>query len=187
MWPVFQEGDLLHVETVTLSELRVGDCVTYRLNPGGALITHRIIAIHGKLMQTRGDACRSADDLPVTEQQLIGRVTGRFRLGSFKRTTGGIKGLLAGRFYCYAGRLDPHRSGRGGRFARFLRCLLQWMAIGVYRRGRVRGFGQAGQGSKHYWFAGQRSWARFDHERGCWLVPWPQSLLIDPNRLTSDI
>ena len=64
-----------------------------------------------------------------------------------------------------------------------LRSSLQWVAAGLYRRGTVREFGEGGQDSNCYWLSGQRPWARFDHALGGWVIPWPQSLVIDPARL----
>jgi hypothetical protein len=183
MWPVFQEGDLLEVRPVNLQELRVGDCLTYRLNDSETLVTHRVRAIRGGLILTHGDAFPWPDDLSVSEKQIVGRVIGRFRLGCFKQVQGGITGQLAGRFYHYAGRLDPQRDGRGGRAARLLRGSLQWLAAGLYRRGIVREFSSVERKGNRYWQVGQRPCASFDHAQGCWRVPWPQSLLIDPARL----
>ncbi len=183
MWPGLQEGDLLEVQPVSFTELRVGDCVTYHTKDDGTLITHRISAIRDTSVHTRGDASSWPDDPTVEEKQLVGRVIGRYRLGSLNRVQGGRKGQLAGVFYHYAGRLDPQRNSRGGRAACLLRGGLQWLANGFYRRGTVRQFGDVSKKSSRYWLVGQRPWASFNHTRGCWLVPWPQSLLIDPARL----
>ena len=183
MWPVFQEGDLLKVHPVALEELHVGDCITYRLQNCGTLVTHRVSAIHGESLVTRGDAFTWSDELSVNASQLIGRVCGRVRMGSLKQVRGGMNGRLAVGFYHYAGRIDPQRDARGGRAARRLRESLQWLAAGLYRRGTVREFADVGRENKCYWYVGQYPWASFDPVRGSWLVPWPQSLLIDPDRL----
>jgi hypothetical protein len=183
MWPVFQEGDLLEVHPVAFEELRVGDCITYRLQNCGTLVTHRVSAIHGENLVTRGDAFPWPDKLSVNASQLIGRVCGRFRMGSLKQVRGGMNGRLSGGFYHYAGRIDPQRDARGGRAARRLRESLRWLAAGLYRRGAVREFADVGRVNKCYWHVGQYPWASFDHTCNRWLVPWPQSLLIDPNRL----
>ena len=183
MWPTFQEGDLLRVQPVTLQTLHVGDCITYHSHDGEALITHRVIALHDGKIHTRGDAHPEPDDLIVNADQLVGRVTGRFRLGGLKSVRGGIAGRLWGGFYHYAGRLDPQRTGRGGRVARLVRNSLQWLAAGVYRQGTVQVFADIARENKSYWIIGKRPMASFDRKRGCWQVPWPQSLLIDPDRL----
>ncbi len=183
MWPVFQEGDLLEVQPTTLAQLQVGDCITYRSHPDGTLVTHRIFAMRDGILHTRGDAMPWPDDLSVTEQQLIGQIVGRYRLGSLQSVAGGVKGRIYGGFYHYVGRLDPQRGGRGGRVARMLRVGLQWLAAGLYRRGSVWQMKEVRSESNRFWLVGQRPWASFDHSRGSWRVPWPQSLLIDPARL----
>jgi hypothetical protein len=183
MWPAFQNGDLLEVQPLTLQELCVGDCITYRLNDCETLVTHRIITIHDGSIRTRGDALPWADDLSVNASQLVGQVIGCFRLGCLNQVRGGKQGRLLGGFYHYAGRLDPQRDARGGRIARLLRSSLQWLAAELYRRGTMLEFGCIDKGLSHYWHVGQRPWASFDHSQGYWQVPWPQSLLIDPNRL----
>jgi hypothetical protein len=183
MWPAFQEGDLLEVQPVVFAELRVGDCITYRLNDCETRITHRISDIRSGLLRTRGDASRWPDECSVSANQLVGRVTGRYRLGCLKAIPGGVKGRLLRGFYYYAGRLDPQRAARGGDAARLLRSRLQWLAASFYRRGTVREVGDNGEGFYRYWLIGQRPWARFESREKKWLVPWPQSLLIDPAKL----
>ena len=183
MWPGFQEGDLLEVQPTPLAQLQVGDCITYRSHPAGTLVTHRIFAMRDGILHTRGDAALWPDDLPVSEQQLVGRVIGRYRLGALQSVAGGVKGRIYGGFYHYVGRLDPQRGGRGGRAARLLRTGLQWLASWLYRRGRVEQFGEVRQEGRLFWLVGQRPWASLDLGQGRWWVPWPQSLLIDPARL----
>jgi len=183
MWPAFQEGDLLNIQPVTLHELHVGDCITYRSNDGDTLVTHRVIALRDGNILTRGDAHSEPDELMQDADQLVGRVIGRFRLGGLKSVHGGLIGRFSGEIYHYAGRLDPQRAGRGGRVARLVRNSLQWLAREFYRRGTVREFSYADRKSNSYWLIGQRPMASFDSLRRCWLVPWPLSLLIDPDRL----
>ena len=183
MWPASRKETLLEVQPATMERLHVGDCITYRLKGSGSLVTHRIIAIHDMSIITRGDASPCPDDLKVDTEQLVGRVIGRFRLGVYKPVRGGIKGQITGKFYRYAGRLDPQRDARGGRAARLLRSSLQWLAAAFYRCGTVHKFGKTADESNTYWLVGQHPLASFDHLHGDWRLPWPQSLLIDPARL----
>jgi len=183
MWPGFQEGDLLEVRPVVFAELRVGDCIVYHLNGSETRITHRIRDIRDGVIRTRGDAFRWPDEHSVSNKQLVGRVTSRYRLGGLKSIQGGVIGQLLGEVYYYAGRLDPQRAARGGRAARLLRSSLQWLVICLYRRGTVKAFGDNGEGLNRYWLIGQRPWAQFVYSEKTWLVPWPQSLLIDPAKL----
>lgn len=183
MWPVFQPGDLLEVEPVELAQLRAGDCIIYRDPEGDRLITHRVSRLHADAVETRGDAFGKPDDQWVVARQLVGRVIGRYRLGSRCLVRGALSGRMRGVVNFYVGRLDPQRTSRGGRLARRLRALLQRAAAGLYRRGTVRPFAGSGEQGGSYWLVGRRPWASYDPGRGAWVVPWPQSLLIDPARL----
>ena len=183
MWPCFQEGDLLDIQPVAFEELRVGDCITYRLNNCETHVTHRIRVIRNGIICTRGDAIPWPDELGVNADQLVGRVVGRYRLGHLKSIQGGVKGRLLGGIYLYAGRLDPQRAARGGYAARLLRGSMQWLATWFYQQGTVLEFGDTDGESTRYWLIGQRPWARFEDTEKNWLVPWPQSLLIDPAKL----
>ena len=183
MWPCFQEGDLLQIQPVVLAELRVGDCITYQLNNHETHITHRIKDIRDGIICTCGDALFKPDELGVSANQLVGRVVGRYRLGSLKTVQGGIKGRLLKGFYHYAGRLDPQRAARGGHAAQLLRGNLQWLAGWFYRHGKVQSFSDTDEEITRYWLIGRQPWARFEDVGNSWLVPWPQSLLIDPARL----
>lgn len=57
-------GSIAFEEVVPVSELRVGDIITYA-PPAGAspdhLVTHRIVAIHGDAFRTKGDAVPQRD------------------------------------------------------------------------------------------------------------------------------
>lgn len=57
-------GSVAVEEVVPVSDLRVGDIITYTPPPGSGvdhLVTHRIIAIHGDVLQTKGDAVPQQD------------------------------------------------------------------------------------------------------------------------------
>jgi hypothetical protein len=183
MWPVFQDGDLLKIQAVTLVELRVGDCITYRLNDQETYVTHRVKDLHDGIICTCGDAHPGHDELGVSASQLVGRVIGRYRLGRYKAVQGGITGRLLKGFYHYAGRLDPQRAARGGRAARLLRSRLQWLVGWFYQHGTVQTFTDSDGESSRYWLIGRKPWASFEEVEEKWRAPWPQSLLIDPARL----
>jgi len=183
MWPCLQEGDLLEIQPAGLERLRAGDCIIYRMNDCETRVTHRISDIHNGTIRTRGDALLKLDELGVSANQIVGRVVGRYRLGELKPVQGGVKGRFLKGFYHYAGRLDPQRAARGGRAARLLRGRLQWLAAWFYRHGTVQKFSDTDGERERYWFIGQRPWARFAYAEKSWLVPWPQSLLIDPAKL----
>lgn len=59
MTGTYDLGSIVYEEKVPVSDLRVGDVITY-VPPTESgidhLVTHRIVSIHGKTFQTRGDA-----------------------------------------------------------------------------------------------------------------------------------
>lgn len=59
MTGTYDLGTLVYEEAVPVANLRVGDVITYvpPVESGiGHLVTHRIVSIHGRTLQTRGDA-----------------------------------------------------------------------------------------------------------------------------------
>ncbi len=83
MEPEIPVGALLIAKQVEMGEIQERDIICYRSNEPGlgpAIITHRVVAVYqmpdGSIaLQTKGDANPTADPNPVTEKQIIGRVT----------------------------------------------------------------------------------------------------------------
>lgn len=69
MEPEFSEGDLIVVGREDTYELR--DIVVYQ--DGSSLVVHRIVAMDGDMVTTRGDA-NNADDEPIDISAIKGRV-----------------------------------------------------------------------------------------------------------------
>jgi hypothetical protein len=76
MWPLFRTCDWLRVEPAPPSSLRRGDIAVVETAHG--LVAHRVVAT--RPLVTRGDRMR-ADDLPVADEQLLGRVRAFRRWG----------------------------------------------------------------------------------------------------------
>lgn len=80
MKPHYGPGTLLIVKPVDADTLRTGDVVTYQLESGRPdVITHRIISVTAdqegnRLLLTKGDNNSAADDAPVTEVQIRGKL-----------------------------------------------------------------------------------------------------------------
>lgn len=75
-----EAGDLIFVSPAAPETLAVGDVIAYLSD--GAVVTHRIIAVEagedGALrFTTKGDANNTADQAPVTADQLVGVYRGR--------------------------------------------------------------------------------------------------------------
>jgi signal peptidase len=79
MQPTYRPGDMVVVQPVPISQLVVGDVITFQPISGNPrLNTHRIVEIitdNGKVTElvTRGDA-NNSDDPPILPEQIQGRV-----------------------------------------------------------------------------------------------------------------
>jgi len=98
MRPAINPGDMVLVNRVPISSLKVGDVITY-VNPHNQkqTITHRIIAINGPQITVKGDANRAPDPV-VFANSVVGRVkTAVPYLGhgvNFVRTPLGLLALI---------------------------------------------------------------------------------------------
>jgi signal peptidase len=74
MAPAYPVGALLYVRPVHPGEVRVGDAITFFLDNGSAVATHRVIAVdtQGRYFKTKGDANEAPDGMPVDFERLIG-------------------------------------------------------------------------------------------------------------------
>lgn len=86
MNPALEVGDLVVTRLVDPSEIEAGDVITIRTN-GGAVITHRVVAIQaaddGPVFTTRGDANATPDPVAARAGQLHGRVDWRVPMLGF--------------------------------------------------------------------------------------------------------
>ena len=81
MYPSIREGEIITVEPVSASDVKLADIVLYESDRG--LIAHRVIEIASKdawVFRLRGDASLSCDE-PVAGQQILGRVVRVHRNG----------------------------------------------------------------------------------------------------------
>jgi signal peptidase I len=97
MLGTFHPGDYLTIEPVPINSIRPGDVVIYRgVNHEGepGEVVHRVVvAVPGGLL-TRGDNNPYADEILVTADNLLGRVTHVERGGKTQPVRGGRWGLL---------------------------------------------------------------------------------------------
>jgi signal peptidase len=93
MMPAYQPGDLV-VDRPASSGYRVGDVITFRSTSGpDEFITHRVVAVDGKTIHTKGDANSTPDPGTTTESDVVGKVVrhvpnGGFALLYLKQPTG---------------------------------------------------------------------------------------------------
>ncbi len=77
MWPTLKKGDLVFIQGVAKSDLKVGDIVVYA-NEQNFFTIHRISELRENDLTTKGDA-NSVNDSPVKYQDIVGRL---LRFGS---------------------------------------------------------------------------------------------------------
>jgi signal peptidase I len=104
MLGTFRPGDYLTMQPVPIREIRPGDVVVFRvLDEGGEPndLVHRVMAISPEGLVTQGDNNFHPDRLPVTEKNLLGRVTHAERDGKVRRVHAGRRGWLHARWLYY--------------------------------------------------------------------------------------
>ena len=76
MLPEIKIDSMIIVREMGAEKINIGDIITYYGHSGENKITHRVVAIenNGEYFITRGDANNVDDPLPVTEENLIGKV-----------------------------------------------------------------------------------------------------------------
>ena len=73
MKPAIEMGDMIVTGPaggVVSPEIVPGAIVTYDM--GGSLVTHRVVAVEGSTLTTRGDAVEDPDSQPVAMSQVVG-------------------------------------------------------------------------------------------------------------------
>ncbi len=95
MEPTYHVGSMIYVKETDTDSLKVGDPVTFYLDDGKTVATHRIIEIdkENKTFKTQGDANETPDASPVDFASVIG--TPKFtipNLGYFYAFISGVPG-----------------------------------------------------------------------------------------------
>jgi uncharacterized repeat protein (TIGR01451 family) len=74
MFPLIDDGEILHVRRANAAKLRVGDIVLFR--QGAKFKAHRIIGKQQDQFITRGDASRDADGA-ITGREIVGKIVAK--------------------------------------------------------------------------------------------------------------
>ena len=77
MWPLIDDGEILHVQPANISRLKVGDIVLFR--QGAKFKAHRIVgsrAAEEDQFITRGDASSEADGV-IAGGQIVGKIVAK--------------------------------------------------------------------------------------------------------------
>jgi signal peptidase I len=93
MLPALRPGDIVVVSRPGLAGLKPGHILQVVLN--GRLVCHRLIRREGDLFVTQGDAAPHPDP-PITEDQVLGRVTSVLRGGRLVNPTLTLPRRVAG-------------------------------------------------------------------------------------------
>ncbi len=74
MEPTYHVGSMIYVKKADADSLKVGDPITFYLNNGNTVATHRIIEIdkENRTFKTQGDANETPDASPVSFDSVIG-------------------------------------------------------------------------------------------------------------------
>ena len=80
MEPVLKPGDLVIVRKACLDSIGVGDIVAYRSPENGVVVVHRVVAVDGDALVTKGDANSEPDPFRVTGDMVLGKVVARVPL-----------------------------------------------------------------------------------------------------------
>lgn len=180
MWPCFQEGDLLEISPVAITDIRSGDCVAFRID-NGQPVAHRVVAVKDSLT-TQGDALPSVDSEVVRSEHVLGKIVCIYRLGRPIRVWGGIVGRIAGSFYRYAGRIDPQCTSRGGRLARKIRILSAPCLRMCRVTGETRILKKTGAPDMAIWKLGDITVGRQDPLTHEWSAVWPWNIILQRPR-----
>ena len=123
MLGTFHPGDQLTITPVTLASLRPGDVVIFRSmvhSQNQHEVVHRVVSVTPQGLITQGDNNHRIDRLPLTQEQLLGRVTQSIRDGRVYPVRGGLWGLVHIRSLL-AVRFVRHLGGA------FLRATVGWL------------------------------------------------------------
>ena len=76
MEPEIYTGDVIYVKQVPFQSLEAGDVITFSMNQGRTIVTHRVEKIDEKngLLQTKGDANKDTDPAWITRDTVLGKV-----------------------------------------------------------------------------------------------------------------
>jgi signal peptidase I len=101
MEPAIALGSVVAVQPVSLSQLRVGDIITFadRAEPD-TRVTHRVVGVDSRggrqVVRTKGDANEIEDAVPVEGDQFVGRVA------SYLPYVGSVADSLSGPYTLFA-------------------------------------------------------------------------------------
>ncbi len=95
MNPTFKTHDMLIYRPVPISDLRKGDIIVFVQPQKKIQVIHRVSAVNGENIHTRGDNNRQPDPYTLTQTEILGRVVsatrGKKRIRVYNGMTGRVQ------------------------------------------------------------------------------------------------
>jgi hypothetical protein len=183
MSPTLKPADVLHVAPCAPGSISVGDMVVFEPETGGTPVVHRVVAMDGQRVRTRGDANADPDPLPIAWDRILGRVVYADGVDGVRPIHGGVRGRIAAS-------LVAMRSAAARVISRVLhRPYMLLAGSGVFRLLRpalpeVRAVAfQREDGIELRLFLGQTPIGLLRPTRGRWLIRRPFRLIVDQDML----
>jgi len=179
MSPTLRPADVLHVVPCSPESIAVGDVLVFEPEDGSAAVAHRVIAVDGQLVITKGDANSGRDPLPIAWDRILGKVMWADGDDGIRTIHGGLKGRMTASVIATRSALAramsrllhrPYRllSALGGLWA--LRRLLPEVRTVAFQRGH---------GVELQLFLGKKPVGILPAARSRWLIRRPYRLILD--------
>ncbi len=96
MLPTLRYKDVLRISPYRNRKIKVGDVVVFQAPDERRSKTHRVIAVRGEEIRTRGDNSGTVDPYVLHPENIVGRVVCIDRGGKTVGVSGGVKGRFYG-------------------------------------------------------------------------------------------
>jgi signal peptidase len=97
MYPTLRVGDGMKIVPYSTGKIQAGDVVVFRSSDGEKNIVHRVISLSSSGIITRGDNNPEPDTVPLTPDDIMGRVVSVNRGYKTVIIHGGTRGEMRGR------------------------------------------------------------------------------------------
>lgn len=183
MTPTLKYGELVQVTPYGEQPVRAGDVVLFRAPQMSRDLLHRVVAVIGTAIRTRGDSNTGDDPWELQPSDVMGRVTAVWRRRTRRTVAGGWRGRVAGRWMRWRRILAPC-------FYRMVHPLYLAMAgshalkrlVPPRLRPRVVAFGTGAKRGVRV-LMGQRVVGWLDPVAGRWHIERPFRLFVDEAKL----
>ncbi|MCA1959901.1 MAG: S26 family signal peptidase [Desulfomonile sp.] len=183
MGPALKPADVLHVVPCGPEHLAVGDVVVFQPEDGDVAIVHRVIAVDGQWLTTKGDANANRDPMPISWDRIIGKVVYADGEDGKRAVHGGLRGRITASALAAHSAITrgisrllhrPYRLLAASGVLRLLRSLLpEVRTIAIRRR----------DGEELHLLLGTKPIGVLPAARSRWLIRRPYRLILDEGGL----